>query len=144
MSWCRQVSDIVGHFRWGPFLPVQPDDSLLTLLLLLARYRLKNVPVVVSGQPEVVNIVTQASVVEVLRGCGGMEWFDRVADKRLDQLGLPSMKPEDVIKVGKEPGNFLVCYRWQSQKRGGGMGRREMKVGGCGGVMTALDGVYRL
>lgn len=93
------MSDIVGHFRWGPFLPIQPDDSLLTLLLLLARYRLKNVPVVVSGQPEVVNIVTQATVVEVLRGCEGMEWFDRVGDKRLEELGLPSMKPEDVIKV---------------------------------------------
>ena len=33
-------------FRWGPFLPVRPEDSLLHVLLLLSKHRLKAVPVV--------------------------------------------------------------------------------------------------
>jgi CBS-domain-containing membrane protein len=33
-------------FRWGPFLPVRPEDTLLHVLLLLSKHRLKAVPVV--------------------------------------------------------------------------------------------------
>lgn len=41
-----QVSAMARSFRWGPFLPVRPDDTLLHVLLLLSKHRLKAVPVV--------------------------------------------------------------------------------------------------
>ncbi|GMH01693.1 hypothetical protein Nepgr_003532 [Nepenthes gracilis] len=39
-----KVSSIVKSFRSTPFLPVSADSSMLTVLLLLSKYRLRNVP----------------------------------------------------------------------------------------------------
>lgn len=41
-----QVSAMARSFRWGPFLPVRPEDTLLHVLLLLSKHQLKAIPVV--------------------------------------------------------------------------------------------------
>jgi CBS-domain-containing membrane protein len=51
-------------FRWGPFLPVRPEDTLLHVLLLLSKHRLKAVPVVdvESSNSRVKGFITQVSL----------------------------------------------------------------------------------
>lgn len=115
-----KVSDIAGTFRWGPFLPVQLDDSLLTLFLLLSKYRVKSVPVVVSGEPQVKNIITQTVVIDLLAGCSGLDWFDHVADQSLEKLGLPVMTPEQVIKV-EDDRPILEPFQKMAEKNIGGV-----------------------
>lgn len=46
-------------FRWGPFLPVRPEDTLLHVLLLLSKHRLKAVPVVDADSKSVRGFITQ-------------------------------------------------------------------------------------
>lgn len=94
-----QVKDIVGSFRWGPFLPVQPSDSMLTLLLLLSKYRMKSLPVVESGERHINGLITQIDVIHMLSKCSGFSWFDSVGKKTLQELSLPVMEPKDVVKV---------------------------------------------
>ena len=56
-----QVADIAGTFGWGPFLPVKSEDPLLTLLLLVSKYRLECVPVVDGEEGSVKCLATQSS-----------------------------------------------------------------------------------
>jgi len=46
-----QVAEITKAFRWAPFLPIQIDDSMLTVLLLLSKFRLRRIPVVNHDEP---------------------------------------------------------------------------------------------
>eukprot|EP00270_Netrium_digitus_P012958 TRINITY_DN4266_c0_g1_i1.p1 TRINITY_DN4266_c0_g1~~TRINITY_DN4266_c0_g1_i1.p1 ORF type:complete len:396 (+),score=93.52 TRINITY_DN4266_c0_g1_i1:198-1385(+) len=104
---CRElkntkVSSITGSFRWAPFLPVSPDDSMLTVLLLLSKYRMKAVPVVESGESKVRQMITQSSAVQFLAECEGMCWFDELGRKSLREMGLPTMSPEKVVLVEED------------------------------------------
>eukprot|EP00249_Psilotum_nudum_P013454 c24340_g1_i3 orf=304-1608(+) len=94
-----QVSQITKSYRWTPFLPVQPDDSMLTLLLLLSKFQLRSVPVVEMDTPFIKNYITQSAVVKGLQQCQGRNWFEKIAGMTLYDLGLPVMAPEDVISV---------------------------------------------
>eukprot|EP00850_Spirogloea_muscicola_P021722 SM000259S08744 [mRNA] locus=s259:28957:30424:- [translate_table: standard] len=94
-----KVSDIAGSYRWAPFLPVRPTDSLLTLLLLLSKYRMKSVPVVEAGEGHVTNFITQSGVVQFLAECAGLDWFDAVASRSLADLGLPLQPSGHVVTV---------------------------------------------
>lgn len=98
----EQISDICGTFRWGPFIPVSGEDTLLTLLLMVSKYGVKSVPVVEMGNPSVQNIITQSSIVNLLNECDGLPWFENVANKTLEQLGLPIMDYEHLVKVRNE------------------------------------------
>eukprot|EP00850_Spirogloea_muscicola_P001234 SM000004S15104 [mRNA] locus=s4:1278219:1281347:- [translate_table: standard] len=77
--------------RWAPFLPMQADDSMLTALLLLSKYRLRSIPVN--------NLVTQSSVIRGLARCTGFAWFDSIASRAVEDLGLPVMAPAQVVAV---------------------------------------------
>ena len=57
----RQVGAIARSFRWGPFIPVHLDDSLLHVLLLLSKHRLKAAPVVDQLYLNVKGYITQVS-----------------------------------------------------------------------------------
>lgn len=70
---------------------------MLTVLLLLSKYRMRNVPVIELGQPDIKNFITQSAVVQGLEGCKGMEWFDCIAAKSISDLGLPFMSSNEVI-----------------------------------------------
>ncbi len=86
-----QVSEITRAYRWAPFLPIQHNDSMLTVLLLLSKFRLRSIPVVNIDENVVQNVITQSGVVLGLSQCCGRDWFDNLAGKSLHQLGLPVM-----------------------------------------------------
>ncbi|CAL1413821.1 unnamed protein product [Linum trigynum] len=93
------VKTILNSYRWAPFLPVATDGSMLSVLLLLSKYRLRNVPVIEPGKPEVKNFITQSAVVQGLEECKGRDWFDCIAACPLSDLGLPFMSPDKVICI---------------------------------------------
>lgn len=84
-----QVRSILKSYRWAPFLPVTLDNSMLCVLLLLSKYRLRNVPVIESGKPDIKNYITQSAVVQGLERCRGRDWFDCIAARPISDLGLP-------------------------------------------------------
>ncbi|KAH9317966.1 hypothetical protein KI387_019735, partial [Taxus chinensis] len=93
-----KVKDILGSFRWAPFLPLQTSDSFLTMLLLLSKYRMKSLPVVDIGEGKIGNIITQSAVVHMLSKCVGLPWFETWGNNRLSELGLPVIKPDQMVK----------------------------------------------
>lgn len=101
----QQVRDISGTFRWAPFLALQETNSMLTVLLLLSKYKMKGVPVV--GDAKVENIITQSAVIHMLAECSGLHWFENFGTKKLTEIGLPLMSPKQVFKVC---GSLLVLY----------------------------------
>ncbi|CAK9195329.1 unnamed protein product [Sphagnum troendelagicum] len=84
-----KVSEITRAYRWAPFLPIQHNDSMLTVLLLLSKFRLRSIPVVNIDENVVQNVITQSGVILGLSQCCGRDWFDNLAGKSLHQLGLP-------------------------------------------------------
>lgn len=94
-----KVMEITKSYRWAPFLPIQGDDSMLTVFLLMSKYRLRSIPVIEAEKPCVENVITQSTVVKSLAQCQGRDWFDCIAEKTLTQLGLPRMTPDKVISV---------------------------------------------
>ncbi|EFJ15015.1 hypothetical protein SELMODRAFT_445715 [Selaginella moellendorffii] len=81
-----KLGTLAQSFRWGPFLPVKHDDTLLHVLLLLSRHRLKAVPVIDSQDRLVRGFVTQNAAVQLLLQCSGLTWFDTIANKPLTEL----------------------------------------------------------
>ncbi|KAK6931189.1 CBS domain, partial [Dillenia turbinata] len=74
-----KVRSIQKSYRWVPFLPMSTDSSMLIVLLLLSKYRLRNVPVIEAGQPVVKNYITQSAVVHGHERCKGRDWFDIIS-----------------------------------------------------------------
>ncbi|XP_068665154.1 SNF1-related protein kinase regulatory subunit gamma-1 [Aristolochia californica] len=111
-----KVRDISGSFRWAPFLALQNSDTFLTMLLILSKYRMKSLPVVDLGERKIDNVVTQSAVVHMLAECVGLPWFENWGMKELFELGLPIMKPKQLVKVNEdEP--VLQAFKLM-QKRG--------------------------
>ncbi|XP_052184681.1 SNF1-related protein kinase regulatory subunit gamma-1-like isoform X2 [Diospyros lotus] len=107
------VRSIVRSYRWAPFLPVASDSSMLSVLLLLSKYRLRNVPVVEPGQPLVKNFITQSAVVQGLVRCKGRDWFDSISAQPISALGLPFMSINEVISIGS---NELILEAFKRMK----------------------------
>ncbi|KAH7684811.1 5'-AMP-activated protein kinase gamma subunit protein, partial [Dioscorea alata] len=115
-----KVHDILGSFRWAPFLALQKSDSFLTMLLLLSKYRMKSLPVVDLGDGKIDNIITQSAVVHMLAECVGLHWFEDWGTKKLFELGLPIMKPSRLVKVSEdEP--VLKAFQLMRRKGIGGL-----------------------
>ncbi|MBA0727566.1 hypothetical protein Golax_000543 [Gossypium laxum] len=93
------VKSIVKSYRWAPFIPVATDSSMLSVLLLLSKYRLRNVPVIEPGNPELQNYITQSAVVGGLERCKGRDWFDCIAARPISDMGLPFMSSNEVISI---------------------------------------------
>lgn len=115
-----KVRDISGSFRWAPFLPVQSSDSFLTMLLLLSKYRMKSLPVVDLGEGRIENIITQSAVVHMLAECVGLDWFEKWGNKKLFELGLPSMTPDQLVKISEEE-PVLRAFQLMRDKSVGGL-----------------------
>jgi hypothetical protein len=69
---------------------------MLTVLLMLSKFRLRSIPVVDIDNNIVENMITHSGVVLGLSQCRGRDWYDNLAGKSLHQLGLPVMKPNQV------------------------------------------------
>lgn len=90
------MKSVVEMSRWALFLPVTVDSSMLSVLLLLSKYRLRNVPVIDVDKYYIKNFITQSAVVRGLKQCKGRDWFDCIAARPLSDLGLPFMSYEEV------------------------------------------------
>ncbi|MCO5549096.1 hypothetical protein L7F22_002562 [Adiantum nelumboides] len=84
--WDTKVAAMARSFMWGPFLPVRPEDTLLHALLMLSKHSLKAVPVMDAKINRVTGFITQDAAIQLLLQCGGLEWFDSIADKRLSSF----------------------------------------------------------
>ncbi|GMH25148.1 hypothetical protein Nepgr_026991 [Nepenthes gracilis] len=93
------VQDNKGSFQWAPFLAIQKSNSMLTVLLLLSKYKMKSVLVVRPGEAKIDNIITQLAVIHMLAECVGLHWFENWGDKKLSDLGLPLMSPKHSIEA---------------------------------------------
>lgn len=93
------VRSVVKSYRWAPFIPVSADSSMLCVLLLLSKYRLRNVPVVERGEPFIRNYITQSAVIQGLERCKGRDWFDSISANPITELGLPFMSSDEVICI---------------------------------------------
>ncbi|KAL5553911.1 hypothetical protein UlMin_041312 [Ulmus minor] len=113
------VRSILKSYRWAPFVPVAPDSSMLSVLLLLSKYRLRNVPLIQPGEPDVKNFITQSAVVQGLEGCKGRDWFDCIATLPISDLGLPFMSPEEVISIQRDELILEAFKRMRDNKIGG-------------------------
>lgn len=107
------VRSIVESYRWVPFIPVSTDSSMLTVLLLLSKYRLRNVPVIETGNPSIKNFITQSAVIQGLEGCQGRDWFDCISSHPITELGLPFMSSDKIISIQS---NELVLEAFKRMK----------------------------
>ncbi|EPS57875.1 hypothetical protein M569_16941, partial [Genlisea aurea] len=113
------AKSILKSYRWAPFIPVGPDSSMLSVMLLLSKYRLRNVPVIESGNPSIRNYITQSAVVQGLQRCKGRDWFDLISSRPISDLGLPYMSPDQVVSVEE---NELILEAFEKMK--------ERQIGG--------------
>lgn len=115
-----KVADITRSYRWSPFLPLQSDDNMLTVLLCLSKLRMRSVPVLSLDRTRVVNLIAQSAVVRGLADCRGADWFDLIARQPLRDLGLPLMPPAEVVAVGEEE-RILDAFALMREKNVGGL-----------------------
>lgn len=115
-----KVEEITRFYRWAPFLPVQHDDSMLTVLLLLTKFRLRSIPVVDIDKGIVKNMISQSSVVKGLAQCQGRDWFDTLAAKSVHEVGLPVMLPDQVVSVDASK-LVLEAFKLMKEKGIGGL-----------------------
>ncbi|ESQ28251.1 hypothetical protein EUTSA_v10018543mg [Eutrema salsugineum] len=113
------VRTILKSFRYAPFLPVSTESSMLSVLLLLSKYRLRNVPVIKPGEPDIKNYITQSAVVQGLEGCKGRDWFDHISALPISDLGLPFMAPNEVISIDSEELILEAFKRMRDNNIGG-------------------------
>ncbi|XP_038693484.1 SNF1-related protein kinase regulatory subunit gamma-1-like [Tripterygium wilfordii] len=114
------VRSILKSYRWAPFLPVATDSSMLSVLLLLSKYRLRNVPVIESGKPEMKNFITQSAVVQGLEECRGRDWFDCIASSPISELGLPFMSSNELISIQSNE-LILEAFKLMKENQIGGL-----------------------
>lgn len=115
-----KVSSIIKSYRWAPFVPVATDSSMLSVLLLLSKYRMRNVPVIERGNPFLKNFITQSAVIRGLEGCKGRDWFDCISAHPISELGLPYMSPDEVICVQNDE-LILEAFKKMKENNIGGL-----------------------
>ncbi|KAK9675798.1 hypothetical protein RND81_11G031800 [Saponaria officinalis] len=114
-----KVREVVKSFRSTPFLPVATDSTMLTVMLLLSKYRMRNVPVIEPGKPSMKNFITQSAVIKGLEGCRGRDWFDSIAAHPISDLGLPFMSRDQVISINSSELILEAFKRMKDHKIGG-------------------------
>ncbi|XP_022775798.1 SNF1-related protein kinase regulatory subunit gamma-1-like [Durio zibethinus] len=126
------VRSIVKSYRWAPFIPVATDSFMLSVLLLLSKYKLRNVPVIEPGKPDIKNYITQSAVIEGLEGCRGRDWFDCISARPISDLGLPFMSSDEVISIQSDD-LVLEAFKKMRDNQVGGLpvveGPRKKIVG---------------
>ncbi|KAK6116466.1 hypothetical protein DH2020_049759 [Rehmannia glutinosa] len=115
-----EVRSILKSYRWAPFVPVAPDSSMLSVMLLLSKYRLSNVPVIQTGNSSIKNFITQSAVVQGLQGCKGRDWFECISRNPISELGLPFMSPDQVVGV-QDNELILEAFKRMKDREIGGL-----------------------
>ncbi|KAL6842613.1 hypothetical protein ACP4OV_027457 [Aristida adscensionis] len=82
-----KIAWLAKLFIWEPFFPVRTHDTLFHAMLLFSKHhRLNVVPLVESMNSSVMGFVTQNAVMELLLQSSGLEWLDKIADKKLSEF----------------------------------------------------------
>ncbi|KAL2904337.1 SNF1-related protein kinase regulatory subunit gamma-1-like [Bienertia sinuspersici] len=127
-----KVREIIESFRSTPFLPVSTESNMLMVLLLLSKYRMRNVPVIEPGNAFMKNFITQSAVVRGLEGCRGRDWFDAIASHPITDLGLPFMSHDQVVSIDSNE-LILEAFKRMKDNQIGGLpvveGQRKKIVG---------------
>lgn len=71
------------------------------MFLLLSKYRIKSLPVVDVGEEKISNVISQSGVVHMLAEYVGLHGLEIWGKKKLCEVGLPSMKLNQVLKVSQ-------------------------------------------
>ncbi|WCJ32483.1 SNF1-related protein kinase regulatory subunit gamma-1-like [Euphorbia peplus] len=114
------VRTVLKSYRWAPFFPVATESSMLNVLLLLSKYRLRNVPVMEPGSPDIKNFITQTAVVQGLEQCKGRDWFDCIAQTPISDFGLPFMSSDEVVCIQKDE-LILEAFKQMKDNHIGGL-----------------------
>ncbi|XP_050238559.1 SNF1-related protein kinase regulatory subunit gamma-1-like [Mercurialis annua] len=114
------VKSVLKTYRWAPFIPVATDSSMLSVLLLLSKYRLRNVPVVEPGKPDIQNFITQTAIIQGLEGCKGRDWFDCITARPISDFGLPFMSSNEVISIQSNK-LILEAFKLMKENHIGGL-----------------------
>ncbi|KAI5426053.1 hypothetical protein KIW84_031759 [Lathyrus oleraceus] len=80
--------------------------------------RLRIVPVIEPGNPNIVNFITQSAVVQGTKGCRGRDWFDSIAARPLSDLGLPFMSADKVTIFIQNFYGFPLLWMYTLQYNG--------------------------
>ncbi|XP_057955728.1 SNF1-related protein kinase regulatory subunit gamma-1-like [Malania oleifera] len=126
-----KVGELAKSFLWDPFLPVNLDDTLFHVLLLLSKHRLKVVPVIEQSDSQVIGFVTQNAVIQLLLQSSGLEWFDNIANKALTEFRLEN---EDRVPQAFEDQSIAEALHilWESQISAVAVVNRETnRLTGC-------------
>ncbi|KDP21218.1 hypothetical protein JCGZ_21689 [Jatropha curcas] len=114
------VRSVLKSYHSAPFLPVATDSSMLSVLLLLSKYRQRNVPVIEPGKPEIQNFITQSAFVLGLEGCKGRDWFDCIASRSISDFGLPFMSADEVVSIQSSE-LILEAFKQMRENQIGGL-----------------------
>ncbi|XVE85919.1 hypothetical protein DITRI_Ditri17bG0130600 [Diplodiscus trichospermus] len=114
------VRSIVKSYRWAPFIPVATDSSMLSVLLLLSKYKLRNVPVIEPGKPDIKNYINQSAVIRGLKRCRGRDWFDCISASSISDVGLLFMSSDEVISIESDD-LILEAFRRMRDNQVGGL-----------------------
>ncbi|KAJ9187533.1 hypothetical protein P3X46_002977 [Hevea brasiliensis] len=91
------LRSVLNSYRWAAFHPVATDNSMSNALLLLSKYRLRNVPVIEPGNHDIKNFITQSAIVQGLDSRG--VWFNCIAAQSISDFELPFMSPNELIGI---------------------------------------------
>ncbi|XP_012067247.2 SNF1-related protein kinase regulatory subunit gamma-1 [Jatropha curcas] len=110
-----KVAELAKSFLWDPFFPVNLDDTLFHVLMLLSKHRrLQVVPVIEQLGFQVIGFVTQNAVIQLLLQSSGLEWFDGIADKALFEFRFPS-EEQVILTYGDQSIAEALHILWESR-----------------------------
>ncbi|XP_059654881.1 SNF1-related protein kinase regulatory subunit gamma-1-like [Cornus florida] len=81
-----KIGELAKSFLWDPFFPVNLENTLFHVMLLLSKHPLQFVPVTEQSSSKVIGFVSQNAVIQLLFQSSGLEWFDSIADKALSEF----------------------------------------------------------
>lgn len=79
----------------GPFVPLDPECTMLDAMLIMGKYQLHRIPIVQRPGGDIRNFLTQSAVIEAI--ASRSEHFKKLTSKSLAELGLAT--PQKVISV---------------------------------------------
>ncbi|OMO75634.1 Cystathionine beta-synthase, core [Corchorus olitorius] len=81
-----KVGELAKSFLWNPFFPINSEDTLFHVLLLLSKHPVEVLPVLEQSGLQVIGYVTQNAVIQLLLQSDGLAWFDNIAEKPLSEF----------------------------------------------------------
>lgn len=120
------MGELGKTFLWDPYFPVGMRDTLVHVLLLLSKHRLRAVPVVQLCNSHVVGFITQNAVIHLLLESSGLEWFDSIVDKVISKFRFHD--EEHVLHVYGDQ-NIMEAFHllWEKQMGAVAVTDRESK-----------------